>query len=190
MARASKLLVAFVAVSAMAAAPSRAATLELSPASSTIGVGDWIHVFVSGTGFTAGTDGGDFALFWSPNLDFVGLTVETATWDVSAVDARDAVSGYVGSVDVFASTGTPGLSGASFPIARLTLRATAEGAAVVTLGSDRVGWSLDGGSLDYAPGPDAEIEVSGVPEPDVAGALAAGAFLLAATARLRRTAHC
>lgn len=174
--------------------PAQAATLELSPASSTIVVGDWVQVFVSGTGFDEGTDGGDFSLSWAPTLAFVGLTIESTPWDVSAADTTNAVNGSINFGDVFATTGTPGVGGARFPIARLTLRATAEGAAFVTLGPALVGWSLGGGSLPLEIGPRAEIEVSDVPEPQFTSALALGICLLgslgkARLARLRTVAR-
>lgn len=167
-------------------ARAQTATVELSPASSSIVVGDWVHVFVAGRSFQDGTDGGDFSLAWTPNLALVGLSVDGSPWDVSAVDATNAANGSVGSVDVFASTGKPGLGGAPFPIARLTLRSTAAGAASVTLGGDLVGWSLDGNQLGAELGPEATIEVTSVPEPGIGGALAIGIGLLGSLGRMRR----
>lgn len=167
-------------------ARAQTATLEFAPASSTIVVGDWVQVAVSGTGFENGTDGGDFALSWTPNLAFVGLSIEGAPWDTSAVDTTNVQNGSVDFADVFASTGTPGAGGARFPIARLTLRATAAGGASVNLGSGTVGWSLDGGPLDLNLGPSAQIDVSTVPEPEMTAALALAIGLLRSLGVARR----
>lgn len=62
--------------------------------------------------------------------------------------------------------------------ARLTLRATAAGDAFVHVDSGALGWSLDGGPLDLNLGPNAQIEVSAVPEPGTTGALVLGIGLL------------
>lgn len=164
----------------------QAATLELSPATSVIDVGDQIQFLVYGTGFPDGADGGDFSLAWTPNLAYVGLTIESSPWDVSSVEAPDAASGLVDSVDVFSSVDTPGLGGTQFHIARLTLQATAEGAASVTIGTNLVGWSLGGGSVDHLLGPDAQVDVLPLPEPGSATALGLAFCLLGSLRRARR----
>lgn len=163
-----------------------AATLESSPATSVVAIGQQIQVLIYGKDFPNGTDGGDFSLAWSANLAYSGLTIVDPRWDLSSVDATNTPNGSIDSVDVFSSTATPGLAGGPFPVARLTLRATAEGPAFVTIGTNLVGWSLAGGSLEYVIGPDAEIEIQGVPEPGTATALAVAAGLLGSLGRARR----
>lgn len=171
---------------AMLASPAWSAQLELQPQTSVITVGDRIELVVYGKEFPDGVDGGDFSLFWTGNLTYVGVAIEEPPFDLSSVADGHAVEGYLEYIDVFSSLATPGLGGGEFPIARLTLEAVAEGPAFVTIGTNLVGWSLAGDLLETSIGPDAQIEIRPLPEPELATALAFALGLLGSFARARR----
>jgi hypothetical protein len=171
-------------LTAAIAGRSRAASIELQPSTSVVVAGSLVGVLIYGTDFPVGTDGGDFSISWSPNLEYVGLEIADPPWDLAAFDDSNAALGYVDYVDVFSSVETPGAGGAPFDIATLTLRAVSEGAASVSLAPDLVGWSVGGESIDFTFGPDAQLDVA-APEPS---ALPLLALLLGALpgVRLRR----
>lgn len=181
-----KLTLVWIVFYALVAPGARAAQLDLSLSTAAIEVGQRFDVLIRGADFPNGTDGGDFSLDWTGNLAFVGIAVEDPPWDVSAVDQTGVQNGVIVSVDVFSADDTPGDGGTPFPIARLTLEATAEGAATVTIGFDRVGWSLQGDWLDYQLPPQLEIEVAPLPEPGGPMAMALASLAVSALARQRR----
>jgi len=158
-------------VSLFVSTPARPASLELAPSATTLAVGDSVDILIYGTGFPDGVDGGDFRLFWSSNLAYVGLSIVEPPWDLWAYDDSSAAAGVVSGIDVFSLFETPGVGGVDFDIALLTLQAIGEGAASVALGYDLVGWSLVGESLSYQHGPPAELQILPVPEPGTAALL-------------------
>lgn len=172
--------------SAMLASPAWSAQLELQPQTSVITVGDRIEFVVYGKEFPDGVDGGDFSLSWTGNLVYVDVAIQEPPFDLSSVADEHAVEGYLEYVDVFSSLATPGLGGVAFPIARLTLEATAQGPAFVTIGTNLVGWSLAGDLPEYSIGPAAQIEIRPLPEPGLATSLAFALGLLGSFARARR----
>jgi hypothetical protein len=180
------LAVCWVLWSALFVPRVEAASLELTPANAVLSVGDQIELLVYGTDFLDGADGGDFSLYWTPNLAFVGFVIDDPPFDLSSFDDAYADSGFLDAIDVFSIADTPGLGGGPFNVARLTLQATEEGAASVSIGTNLVGWSLAGGSLDYSIGLDAQIEIQGVPEPAVATALAFSVGWLGSLGRAQR----
>ena len=171
---------------AIFASPAWSAQLELHPQTSVITVGDRIELVVYGSEFSDGADGGDFSLFWTDNLAYIDVAIEEPPFDLSSVEDEHAVEGYLEYVDVFSSLATPGLGGVEFPIARLTLEAVVEGPAFVTIGTNLVGWNLAGDLLETSIGPDAQIEIRPLPEPESATSLAFALGLLGSFARARR----
>lgn len=150
----------------VAGGEARAATLSVEPTTMVVAAGSLIGVVISGADFPLGTDGGDFAIGWSGNLEFVALSIANPPWDVSAFDASNALSdNIVDFVDVFASVETPGGGGSRFDIATLTLRAVSEGGAYVGMGPSTVGWSVGGDSIDDVSYGQAELEVVAAPAP-------------------------
>jgi hypothetical protein len=163
----------------VAGGEARAATLSLEPTTTVVAAGSLIGVVISGADFPAGTDGGDFSIGWSENLQFVDLTVANPPWDVSAFDASHALSdSFVDYVDVFASVETPGDSGSHFDIATLTLRAVSEGGAYVALGANLVGWSVGGEPIYDLSYGEADLQVVAAPAPSTLPLLALSLGLL------------
>jgi len=166
---------------ALVAGSARGATLALAPSAMVVSAGSLVGVQVYGADFPLGTDGGDFTLHWSANLEYVSLVVADPPWDVSAYDDSSAAIGTIDFVDVFSTSDTPGAGGVPFAVATLTLRAVSEGAASVAIAPSLVGWSLAGESIDVGYGPDAQLAITAAPAPSVATlvALGLGALLLA-----------
>ena len=183
MIRYQALAVSFVLLSALVSPRVEAASLELSPATAVLAVGDQIEILIYGTDFIDGTDGGDFSLGWTANLAYVGFTIVDPPWDVSSFDDSNAAGGIVDAIDVFSVFDTPGVGGGAFEIARLRLTATAEGTGNVTLGLNLVGWSLAGDSLEYSLGSEAQLEILPIPEPGTAILLGLALGLLASVRR-------
>lgn len=150
----------------VAGGEARAATIGLQPTPTVVVAGSLIGVQIYGADFPVGTDGGDFSIGWSPNLEFVDLTIANPPWDVSAFDASHALSdSFVDYVDVFASVETPGDGGSAFDIATLTLRAVGEGGAYVALGANLVGWSVGGELIYDLSYGEADLDVVAAPAP-------------------------
>jgi hypothetical protein len=170
----------------VAGGEARAATLSLEPTTTVVAAGSLIGVVISGADFPLGTDGGDFSIGWSENLQFVDLTVANPPWDVSAYDASHALSdSLVDYVDVFASVETPGAGGSHFDIATLTLRAVSEGGAYVALGPSLVGWSVGGDPIYDLSYGEADLQIVAAPAPSALPLLALSLGLLFAV-RIRR----
>jgi len=174
----------------LAVRAAHAASIQLEPSATSVPVDSLLTVQVYGTDFPLGADGGDFTLGWSSNLAYVGFEVANPPWDVSAFDDSAADFGYLGFVDVFSTTDTPGAGGVPFAIATLTLEALDEGPALVSVGASLVGWSLGGDTVDTDYGPDAEVEVTpeSAPEPSALAliACACGALFRRGSSRSAR----
>jgi hypothetical protein len=162
----------------LAAAPrAQATSIELLPSADLLTEGDLVEILVFGIDFPDGTDGGDFSIDWSPNLEFVGLTIQDPPWDLSSFDASNASQGYIDYVDVFSLFETPGIGGVEFGIATLTLQAADPGAAFVSLSEGSVGWSLEGNYIEVS-GYVAELDIVAVPEPSTAALVWLSLWLL------------
>lgn len=144
----------------------RAASIRVEVTPTVAPVSSLVEVAIYGEEFPLGTDGGDFSVDWSANLEFVSLAVQDPPWDTSAYDASNAALGHIDYVDVFSFFETPGGGGARFEIATLTLRALEAGPAHVGLSANLVGWSLAGETIEVSYGPQADLTVT-VPEPAV-----------------------
>lgn len=159
-------------------ARAQATRVELQASAALLTEGDSVEILVVGADFPAGVDGGDFAIGWSPNLEFVSLTIQDPPWDLSSFDASNASASLVDYVDVFSLFETPGAGGVAFDIATLTLQAAATGPAYVSLLPNLVGWSLAGEPVDSAFGPDAQLTITAVPEPNITALLGLSLLLL------------
>jgi hypothetical protein len=173
-----KALAVLFFVFAIAAPRAQGASIEMLPSATTLQLGDQVEILIYGTGFPDGADGGDFSLEWAANLTYVGLTIFDPPWDLAAFDDSEAAFGYIGFVDVFSLFETPGVGGVDFDIAVLTLQATGEGDAWVSLWENLVGWSLAGEPIAVSYASALELDVLPIPEPGTAALLGLSLGLL------------
>jgi hypothetical protein len=150
----------------------RAAAIRLEVSPAVAPVSSLVEVTIYGEEFPLGTDGGDFSVAWSENLEYVSLYIQDPPWDLNSYSASSSALDYV---DVFSFLETPGGGGARFEIATLVLLALEAGPAQIGVTSNLVGWSLAGESLDVDYGPEVDLTVT-APEP--------GLLLLLGTALL------
>jgi hypothetical protein len=165
---------------ALAGSSAHATSIGLQLSATSLAVGSTLEVRIVGSGFPDGVDGGDLSLAWTGSLEYVSIAIPDPPWDTSAYDDSTAASGYLDFIDVFAFFETPGLGGAEFDIATVTLRAIAVGEAFVGASPADVGWSLGGETIadvSYEV-PDA-IDVRPIPAPGSSALLAPFLGLLA-----------
>jgi hypothetical protein len=155
-----------------------AAMIGVSAPSEPSLLGTAITFQIFGSDFADGTDGGDLSVSWTPNFQYMAISIFDPPWEVQAYDDSTAALGYLDFVDVFSFTGTPGVGGVDFGIAALTLMAIGEGPGDVFLSPSLVGWSLGGESLSEVAFGHASITVA----PAVVPVPAPATWLLLASA--------
>jgi ABC-type amino acid transport substrate-binding protein len=168
-----------------------AATLSMVTSTPTRAPGDTLVVTVRGTGFDAGTYGGDFSILFNNNaFQLVSLVVSNPPWDTSSVETASANSmGLIDRVDVFKFAGAP--EGPDFDIATLTFNVLAgfNGPTTLTFDASLVGWSQPDGQTAYnlssSYGLAGGLQISPVPAPPAVWLLATGIAGLIARRKLR-----
>lgn len=76
-----------------------AATVSLTPSSSSLGNGEVLNLSITGTDFTTNTDGGGVKLEWDASvLSFVSITLDDPPWDTRFVNDVNADSGILDTI--------------------------------------------------------------------------------------------
>ncbi len=78
-----------------------AATVSLTPSSSSLGNGEVLNLSITGSDFTTNTDGGGVKLEWDASvLSFVSITLDDPPWDTQFFDDAATRSGILNSIFV------------------------------------------------------------------------------------------
>jgi hypothetical protein len=173
-----KLLAGFIlGLTSLAA---QAALVEIQPLDPSVNVGDEVIINIVGSEFTDLLGGGVDVSFTPGVLELgeptnANVTLADPPWD-SGFPKTEAVDDAAGTLTDFSFNQFAGVSG-SFPIVRLTFRATAPGiASLNVLASNLYAFADESGQVfpSFA-GP---VQVLVVPEPGTWGFLAAGLALM------------
>jgi hypothetical protein len=164
----------------LASLAAQAALVEIQPLDSPVNVGDEVIVNIVGSDFTDLMGGGVDVSFTPGVLELgaptnANVTLADPPWD-SSFPRTEVVDDSAGTLTDFSFNQFAGVSG-SFPIVRLTFRATAPGiASLSVLASNAYPFANESGQIFPSFGDPVQVLI--VPEPGTWGFLGAGLALM------------